>query len=82
MTIDRTQIPRRVRDRLKSSHPFADISFVICILFVVFITDKLIFYTLEAVGSRTDVVLVAALKHGHETNYKGSFSIHVVSLGG
>ena len=56
-----------VRDRIKMLHLHAEVFFANGIGFVDSISDKLKFCTSKAFGSRSDEMLVEALKKIHET---------------
>lgn len=82
VTVVPVKIPNAIREDLKTLHLHADICFVNGIGFIVSITEKIKFCTSEAIGSRTDDVLVAALKKIQSTYRFGGFRINVVSLDG
>lgn len=82
VTVVPVQIPRTISARLKNLHLHADVCFVNGTGFVVSITDKIKFCTAEAVGSRTNDVLVATLNKIQSIYRQGGYRVHVVSLDG
>ena len=75
-------VPSAISERLTDLHLHADVCFVNGIGFLVSISDKIKFCTAEAVGSRTNDVLVAALKKIHAIYRHGGYRIRVVSIDG
>lgn len=76
------KIPRPIRDRLNNLHLHANVCFVHGIAFVMSISDKIKFCTSEAVGSRTNEILVGALKKIQVTYRSAGFCIDFLSLDG
>lgn len=82
VTVVPVKVPDSVRERLQELHLHTDACFVSGTAFIVSITEKVKFCTAEAVGNRTDDVLVAALKKIQNIYRQAGFRVDVVSLDG
>lgn len=82
VSIVNVRIHGSISERIKELNVHGDICYLNGVWFLVLILDKVKFCTSEAIGNRTDDVLVGTFKKIKETYHIGGLPVRVVSIDG